>query len=298
MKIGFSSYCFRPKMMRGEMSLADVIRWIGASGAGHIELASLSLTPPGEDTVWNLYEHDDLLQSIRSVTAETGVALSGICIPADFLLEGEALRGQIERTKRYVDLCHSLGVHSLRHDVTQWARKARDYADFEDNFAVIAESSAEIADYAAPLGVTTSIENHGFFMNASERVQRLIHAVDRSNFKTTIDVGNFLCVDEDAVIATERNLPVASFVHLKDFYVRPRGKSPGDGWLKTLGGQYLLGSIIGFGDLDTRGILSAIKASGYDGYVSIEFEGNEDCLFACAAGLSNIRRILEDIGNA
>ncbi len=44
----------------------------------HIELASLSLTPPGEDTVWNLYEHEDLLASIRSVTAEAGVALSGI----------------------------------------------------------------------------------------------------------------------------------------------------------------------------------------------------------------------------
>ena len=296
MNIGFSSYSFRPKMIQGKMSLGDVIRWIGDSGATHMELASLSLTPPGEDNSWNLYEHADLLASIRQATADTGVVLSGICIPADFLVApGERLRGQIERTKRYVDLCHSLDVHYLRHDVTQWARKARDYADFENNFQVIAESSAEIAEYAAPLDVTTSIENHGFFMNESERVQRLIHAVNRPNFRTTIDVGNFLCVDENPLIATERNLPFASFVHLKDFYIRPRGPSPGEGWLKTLGGQYLLGSIIGFGDMDTRRILTAIRDSGYSGFVSIEFEGNEDCLFACAAGLRNIRRILSEL---
>jgi sugar phosphate isomerase/epimerase len=48
--------------------------------------------------------------------------------------------------------------------------------------------------------------------------------------------------------------------------------------------------------MDTRGILAAIVASGYDGFVSVEFEGNEDCLFACATGLANIRRIVSEIG--
>ena len=294
MNIGFSSYCFRPRMMSGDMGIGDVIRWIGATGATHMELASLSLTPPGEDTAWNLHANPDVLAEIETATSETGVVLSGICIPANFLGDREDRLRQIARTKEYVDLCDRLGVRFLRHDVTEWARRARDIAEFESCLPVLADASAEIADYAARVGVTTSIENHGFFVNASERVQRLIHAVGRPNFKTTIDVGNFLCVDEDPLIATERNLPLASFIHLKDFYIRPRTNNPGDGWLKTLGSNYLLGSIIGFGDMDMRGILRAIEASGYDGFVSIEFEGNEDCLFACAAGLKNIRRSLAE----
>ena len=298
MKIGFSSYCFRPRMMAGDMSIGEVIRWIGKTGGSHMELASLSLTPPGEDNAWNLHEHADLLAEIEMATKETGVALSGICIPANFLGDSADQQSQIARTKQYVDLCDRLGVRFLRHDVTNWSRKAKDIAEFEACLPQITDASAEIADYAARFGVTTSIENHGFFFNASERVQRLIHEVGRPNFKTTIDVGNFLCVDEDPLIATERNLPVASFVHLKDFYVRKRGNNPGDGWLKTLGGNYLLGSIVGFGDMDTRGILGAIVESGYDGFVSIEFEGNEDCLFACATGFKNITRILAEIGAA
>lgn len=39
------------------------------------------------------------------------------------------------------------------------------------------------------LGVTASIEDHGFFMNSSERVKRLLQAVDSPNFKMTLDVG-------------------------------------------------------------------------------------------------------------
>lgn len=296
MNIGFSSYCFRPRMATGTMSIGDVIRWIGTAGGSHMELASLSLTPRGEDTTWDLGDHIEILEEMGTASRETGVLLSGICIPANFLGEAEDRLRQIARTKRYIDLCDRLGVRLLRHDVTEWAHKPRDVDEVEAGMPILVDASAEIADYAARFGVTTSIENHGFFMNGSERVQRLIHDVARPNFKTTIDVGNFLCVDEDPLIATERNLPYASFVHLKDFYIRPRNNNPGEGWLETLGGQYLLGSIFGYGDMDCRGILGAIRASGYDGYISIEFEGNEDCLFACERGLKNIKRMLSEIG--
>jgi len=295
MNIGFSSYCFRPRMAAGDLSIGDVIRWIGETGATHIELASLSLTPRGEDTVWDLGDHLEVVDEIRTALRETGVVMSGICIPANFLGAAEDRLRQIARTKRYVDLCDRLGVRFLRHDVTDWGRKPVDIAEVEVSLPVLVDASAEIADYAAHVGVTTSIENHGFFINSSERVQRLIHGVGRANFKTTIDVGNFLCVDEDPLIATERNLGLASFVHLKDFYIRPRNNNPGPGWLETLGRNYLLGSIIGYGDMDIRGILGALVTTGYDGFVSIEFEGNEDCLFACATGLANIRRILSEI---
>lgn len=296
MKLGFSSFSFSAKMLKGEMSIVDVIEWIGASDGEHVELATVSFSPKGTDTVWNFDDDPDLIETIRAASQKHGVELSGMCIPADFIGESADDRAQqIERVKQHLRLSDRLGIRYFRHDVTQWARRPQDVAEIERLLPQIVDSSAEIALFAAEYGITTSIENHGFFMNGSEHVRRLITAVDEPNFKTTLDVGNFLCVDEDAYVATTANLPVASFVHLKDFYVRRYDAYPGEGWLTTLGGNYLLGSIIGFGDLDTRGILRSVVDSGYGGFVSIEFEGNEDCLFACGTGLANVRRILGEV---
>ena len=295
MKFGFSSFSFSAKMLTGQMSIVDVIEWIGRSDGEHVELATVSFSPKGADTVWNFDDDPDLIETIGSTAAKNGVELSGMCIPADFLGDAADRTAQLERVKSHIRLSDSLGIRFFRHDVTQWARKIRDVAEFEEKFAGIVDASAEIARFAATYGIRTSIENHGFFMNGSEHVRRLIAAVNEPNFGTTLDVGNFLCVDEDPYIATSANLSQASFVHLKDFYIRSYDSYPGEGWLTTAGGKYLLGSIVGFGDMDTRGILSSVVASGYDGYVSIEFEGNEDCLFACETGLTNVTRILDEL---
>lgn len=299
MKFGFSSFSFSPLMMKGTMSIVEVIEWIGRSDGEHLEIATVSFSPRGADEVWNLDDDVELLDSIRSSSAANGVTLSGMCIPADFLVESvDDRRRQIARAKHHVQLCDSLGIRYFRHDVSKWAHAASDVAEFERDLPGIVEASAEIAQYAFAYGIETSIENHGFFMNASERVRRLIYEVDEPNFHTTIDVGNFLCVDEDPLIATRLNLPSAAFVHLKDFYIRTHDRYPGEGWLATSGGNHLLGSIVGFGDMDTRGILGSLTDGGYDGFVSIEFEGNEDCLFACETGLANSLRMLADLGGS
>ncbi len=291
MKIGISSYCFAEKMMSGDMSVAKVLDWVGASGADHMELAVVGLTSQSSELGWNLDDDPDLVDTIAAAVAKSGVELSGMCIPASFLDSDTGdVRGQIERAKHHIELADKLGVRFFRHDVTKWGHKDEGIADVEASFPALVEASKEVAQHAAKYGITTSVENHGFFMNASERVRRLVYAVDEPNFKTTIDVGNFLCVDEDPLIAVRRNLPYASFVHFKDFFLRT--VNPGDGWLETSGGNYILGSIFGFGDMDTRGIVKEVVDSGYDGYISLEFEGLEDGMLGATRGLANIRSMV------
>jgi hypothetical protein len=171
-----------------------------------------------------------LIAAIRDHAGATGVPLSNYAVGADF--RGDDLAGEIARVKQHLDTAHALGIRFFRHDVVAWAWREESQEEFEGIFDRLVQASRELADYAAPLGITTSIENHGFCMNVSERVRRLIVAVDRPNFRTTLDIGNFLCVDEDPVSAVPLNLPYASVVHLKDFY--HRDFLPGDGWLTTL----------------------------------------------------------------
>lgn len=293
MKLGLSSYSFRPLMDNGAMGIEDVFDWLAAHGAEHLEIATLSVAPPGGDMDYELGADSDTLARIRAASGKTGIPVSGLCIPASFIAPDPAARqAQIARAKRYVELCSDMEVEFLRHDVVPWSLRAADTAAFEREFPGIVDACGQIAAHGQRHGVTTSVEDHGFFMNSSERVKRLLHAVDLPNFRMTLDVGNFLCVDEDALTGTRASLPHASFVHLKDFYVRRT--NPGPGWLETDGGQYIRGAVFGYGDLPTAMILKAIVASRYDGFVSLEYEGNEPTLFGCQTGLETIRRMLAE----
>jgi L-ribulose-5-phosphate 3-epimerase len=291
MKLGLSSYSFRPLMQNGTMTIEDVFGWTRDHGAEHVEIATLSVAPEGADADYDLSADDKTIEGIRKAAQETGIPVSGFCMSGNFV-DPQKRDAQIALIKRYVEICGSLSVRFLRHDVVPWSLRAGT-AEFEREFAGIIDACQQIASHAQSYGVTTSVEDHGFFMNSSERIKRLIHAVGLPNFKMTVDVGNFLCVDEDAVAATRASLGEVSFLHLKDFYVRR--SFPGPGWLQTLNGQYIRGSVFGFGDVETRMILEDVVASGYDGFVSLEYEGNEPTLFGCETGLNNIRRMLEEI---
>lgn len=41
--------------------------------------------------------------------------------------------------------------------------------------------------------------------------------------------------------------------------------------------------------------MKEVKESGYDGYLSLEFEGMEDCRTGVKIGLENIKRIWDEL---
>ena len=280
MHLGMSSYSFAAKIAAGDLDVLGVIDWIAESPAEHLELATVGL---GADLV----AEPDLVDAIRARAKERNVALVSYCVEGNFRDPDPA--AQIARVKAQLDVAHRLGIPRLRHDVVEWAWREKDQAELEQTYEAIVPACQEIADYAGTLGISTCVENHGFCINNSERVRRLVYAVDRPNFGTALDIGNFLCVDEQPISGVAADIPYATIVHVKDFYVRQA--NPGSGWLKTLNGNYLRGSIVGFGDLDIPRILGIIKASGYDGPMSIEFEGAEDALAAAEIAIDNVQRI-------
>lgn len=288
MKFGFSSYSFHQRVGAGTMSIEEVIDWVADSSAEHLEFAVLG--EGAELPIPNIDWDPARVAALRAYAADRGVLLSNLAFTANLAREDEAEQAaEIARVKKYVDLAEALGIERIRHDVAQRRTEGDDSVEFDQALALIAPAVKEIAQYAAGKGIRTSVENHGYFVQASERVRRLIHAVDEPNFGTTLDIGNFLCVDEEPTIAVAANLPYANIVHFKDFYVRTQ--DPGEGWFRSRGGRYLRGAIVGNGDIDTRAVIRAIKDSGYDGYASIEFEGAEDCLLGCARGIANAQRL-------
>lgn len=288
MKIGLSSYSLFGAMRSGEMTILDAIQWVADNGGEHIEIVPMGPL--------NLEENPELINQIKDKAKEVGIDISHYLIGANFITETrEDFEKEVERVKKHVDIANALGVKFMRHDVAWRAGEEATIQQFEKDLPVLVEACREIADYAKQYGITTSVENHGFYVQASDRVIRLVEEVNRDNFKTTVDVGNFLCVDENPVAAVKKNIKYASFIHFKDFYYRPSYLNPGEGWFKTTAGNYLRGAIVGHGDIDIREIVRIIKNSGYDGYISIEFEGLEDCRLGSKIALQNVRRFFEEV---
>ena len=286
MKIGLSTYSLVKKLRSGEMDVIDLLHWVKNNGGEHVELV------PYGYTVVDNYE---LAKNIRETAKQLGLELSGYCMPANFVHETEeAFYEEVERIKQHIDVIHFMGIKSLRHDVTLFTipKEHTTIHFFNEHFDKIVLGCQLVADYAKQFGITTTIENHGFNVQASDRVQSVIHAVNRENFKTTLDIGNFLCIDEAPLVGVKKNISYAERVHFKDFYIRPYYENPGGGdWFRTVQDNYIRGAIIGHGDINIREIIKIVKGSGFDGYLVVEFEGMEDCELGSKLGMDNLRRL-------
>ncbi|MBD2863304.1 sugar phosphate isomerase/epimerase family protein [Paenibacillus oceani] len=290
MKLGISLYSLKGAIVSGEMTVTDAIEWIAEVGGEHVEIV-----PVGFD----LLEQPELADRIRDKAGQAGIEVSNYCVRANFIAADEQeYERTIDRVKRHVEITRRLGAKRMRHDVASRPLGDISVRNFNRDLPKLAEACRTIADYAAPYGITTSVENHGYYVQASERVQRLIHEVNRDNYRTTLDIGNFLCVDELPLTGVRHNIALASMVHLKDFYIRTPDRSPGPacpGWFPTAGSNWLRGAIVGQGDINLREVLRLIKQSRYDGCMSIEFEGVEECRSATRQGLEYARRVWDEV---
>lgn len=290
MKVGLSSYSLVTALKDGRMTILEAIDWVAENGGTHMELV-----PYG----YSVVDNENLALEIKERAAAAGIELSAYCMPADFVQATDvAFQAEVDRIKEHVDVVNKMGIKVLRHDVTAFTLPKEDMAIhyFEEHFDKLVLGSQLIADYAKQYGMTTTIENHGFNVQSSDRVQRVLRAVDRDNFKTTLDIGNFLCADEDPLVGIRKNLSQAATVHFKDFYVRPYYANPGEGhWFRTSNDNYLRGAIVGHGELPIREIIRLLKADGYDGYIVVEFEGMEDCFVGSRIGMNNVKRLWDEV---
>ncbi|MBQ8382455.1 MAG: sugar phosphate isomerase/epimerase [Clostridia bacterium] len=259
-----------------ELGLSGTIRKAAAMGFDGIEFVS------GD---WMRTANAPLI--IQTACEQVGITPVALCVGADFLNTG----GEIGRVRALVRYAKEMGVSMLRHDVV--------YSDgglqFDQIIEKVAPKIRELTQYAESLGIRTMTENHGFVSQDAHRVKALIEAVDHENFGALIDIGNFLCADEYPPDSVNTLLPYAVHVHAKDFFVKSASEpNPGKGWFLSRGGTYLRGTVIGHGSADAAKSLRLIRDSGYDGFVTVEFEGMEDNLEGIKIGLDNLRRFWQE----
>ena len=282
MKISVTSYSFQQYLNAGKIDHLGMI-----DKAREIGIDAMEYTPlPGE----TFEERCELARKIREKADSIGMPIASYTVAAD-LYKGspEADAAEVERIKRQLDVAKILGAPVLRHDVCWSLPKSGAVRSFDQMLPTLAKNAREITEYAASLGIRTCSENHGHIAQDSDRMERLFNAVNHENYGLLVDIGNFACVDENNVTAVSRVAPYAVHVHAKDFYLSCEKQ---EGWFETRGCNYLKGAILGNGIVNVKKCIDIIKRAGYDGYVSIEFEGAEDCIEGITKGYEYLKSIL------
>ena len=280
MKFAVSGYSFGHYLTESEEGFKSVIDRTAEMGFDGIEFSG--------------FPHDlGLAKEIGAYAREKALEVVNMAVGADFLNDYD---GSIAGLRTMIDITEALGCRQLRHDLS-----GRGFADgrttlrsYDCAIPTLAKGAKEITEYAKEKGIRTMTENHGFFSQDAARVEKLINTVGDPNFGALVDIGNFLCADEDPTYSVGVMAPYAFHVHAKDFFVKSGcDVNPGEGWFCSRAGNYLRGAIIGHGDAKVAQSIKVLKNSGYDGYLSIEFEGMEDNLLGIRVGLSNLRRFVE-----
>ena len=234
-------------------------------------------------------------KKIRERAAEQGIEVVALAIGANFIQgSGGNLKDEIARVCKVVDYAAEMGAKLMRHDVAYGFGGDRKHTrGYDDALPRLAEGCREVTKYAEQKGVKTMTENHGYFSQDAYRVEKLINTVGHDNFGALVDLGNFMCADEDPWKSVAVLAPYAKHVHAKDFFKKSGMEiAPGAGWFQTRAGDYLRGTIIGHGEARIYQSIQILKKNGYDGFVTVEFEGMEDNLKGIQLGLENLKRFI------
>ncbi len=287
MKFSVSTYSLGSLKEARDIKEIDLIKIAKELGFDGVEFAEIH---PDENV-----DKKEYAKQLKAECERVGITPVQYSIGADFIYGSDGdLQKEIERLKEEVDIAEALGVSGMRHDCAHGFKDdEKKYNGFEDALPAIIEACRAVTEYAETKGIRTMTENHGFFSQDSDRVEKIVTGVKNKNFGLLLDMGNFLCADENPVNAFGRLINYAVFIHAKDFHIKSGNSiAPTDCFFKTRGGTYLRGAVLGHGDVPVFQCLSLAKNSGYDGFVTLEFEGVEDAYNGCKWGLNTLKKYL------
>jgi sugar phosphate isomerase/epimerase len=283
MKIGVSSYCFQRLYKEGQFTLFDAIDYARKTGFDAIEFTAL--TPPAGRSL------EDFAGETGRAVQQAGLEVSCYAVGADFLAGSNGdIKQETERVKGCVDIAKIMGAPILGHDAAWGLKDTTKARSWRDAIRLISPAIREVTEYAAALGMRTMTENHGYFIQDSARMEELVLAVNHPNYGLLADMGNFMCADETSVNALAAVIPYAFHIHAKDFLWKSGAEgAPDNSWFPTRAGNYLRGTILGHGVVSAGQCIQFIKKSGYEGTISLEFEGPEEPLEAVRRGYEYLK---------
>lgn len=204
------------------------------------------------------------LRTVRQAIADQGLTLANITTFNDFGF-GEDRKNQIEldKVKRWVDHALELGSPSLRV-FAGWP-----HGDHQVVWEHMIQYLYRATEYAEIQGITLVLENHNHdgFLQTSTDMERVFDEIDSPWLRLLLDTGNYL----DGMASIEKTAQLALHVHAKLLQLDETGREI---------------------NIDHTQIINLLREVNYRGFISVEYEGEEDEISAVPRGIRYLAALL------
>jgi len=270
-KIGVSTYSFWQFNGPKENSpIEDCIDKAALMGFDGIEFLLMQMQS----------EENSYLQKLKRQAFHAGLDIMGFSTHQGFIYPDKKTRDdEIAKTINQIELAYQLGIPTMRLNTGRW-NTTKSFDDLMANkgiepilpgytvdqgFEWVIDSIGQCIPTAEKCGVVLGLENHWGLGRTAAGVLRIVDAINSPWLQITSDTGNFL---ENQYEQLEMMAPKTFLIQAKTYY--------GGGKWYTL-------------DIDYKRVAEIFRKVDYRGYVSIEFEGNEDPMTAVPKSLELIR---------
>ena len=174
----------------------------------------------------------------------------------------------IENHYKWVDAAKFLGCHSIRVN-------ARSTGSYDEQIKLATDGLRRLTEFAEDLGINIIVENHGGLSNNGTWLSKVIQDVDHPMCGTLPDFGNFKIEGNtwyDRYKGVSELMPFAKGVSAKSHSFDYEGNDTQTDYYK---------------------MIKIVLDSGYNGYIGIEYEGNE---LGEMEGILATKELLERVG--
>ena len=278
MRIGVMAYSFAGALRRGEMTLPRVLEFVAALGVREVELVDAQVDALG-------------VEPVRDRLRALGLSVSCYdIVRADPVQSTEAERQAAEAKLRAgLDDAASLGAGVTLVVPGPY----RVGVERERAKAELAATLTRLTGYAAERGIALTIEDFGVEAATgctSDSLLELCRAAP--GLGVTYDSGNFVFGGQSPLEAWDTLAPLVRHVHVKDFVVAKPERAAADRYRRSLSGEAYMGAVLGHGLIANAEIVARIRAGGYGGSLSVEYEGPDDPRPSVREGVEYLRQLL------
>jgi sugar phosphate isomerase/epimerase len=273
MNIAISSWSFHAELYRGSLRLADVPYRVHDLGYGAVELQDMFLFPQPPNPIarllgkkappFNPYQYDRrALMKVRLNRLRSGTRLVCWSIDSDLTVsEGPDRQKQKAYLAAAIETADFLNAPVIRLTL---GGERNDRAAYDR--AVDLMSS--VLPVAIARKIRFAVENHGGLSSEPAVLAEFVQTFHSPQLGVCLDFGNF---EDDRASGMQMLAPYAIHVHAKSHEFNTQGEEA---------------------QIDYRMCLDMLKAAGYAGAISIEYEGDGDP----ALGIKRTRELIEKYG--
>lgn len=272
MEISVSLWSYVELINANKITVEGAIRHMHQHGVKYVELLDYFL-PTRESK-----------EQAKQLVKELGMKVASYSISNNFVCDEETRKKQIEVVKEACDFANYFDTKTIR----VFCGDCSETYTFDTAFDLIVKSFKECCIVAEQKNVYFCLENHGLLAGKASQIKRILETVNSDHLLTTIDTGNYLLVNEDAVMAAKTLKGKVGLVHFKDFKKVEKEHAKYHGI-----GVYVVGKVVAEGDVKMQEVVNTLAHNGYDGCLSIEYEG-ESSLEAVEKCIVNAFNLLKN----